>query len=498
MPAEELNSRASIFVSYKRSVQSDAWVSLATKQMKIKFVPHDYQVKPENGPDLDTALNLRIRRSDVFVALLSKEYYDTPLTRKELNWAIEASTGSASGSLRTGQGRPLVYIVTFDVWAEEWCKKNHSSFVYFTNENYGFNMESSQTLKPALWDDWFHAINERLQDFTELQPSVDDLGLLESRLLILGRPEGKFDETTGGARDDLIANLGSEFATTVISDGWYDRRAAEVAGASRTIVKGGSRSLIVQVCDGIVSSDNRTEGDPFGSDLRAKLQRTGLERREAEMAIARTWFWTPSSVGCTTPNNGGLDRYFGFFSQGAGARIDPLFISEPFAKLAQIIRLQLDVIVVRLEAEDGIDDIGAMLNRGFRRYLDPMLFELVESDKLPLAIQRAVTERAPVLVLIHDRRVDQTRPAETQIQSRAREFDRRIKQLIAGATGLRIARAILLVRSADRFFGSSLIADETWVLLPIREGSEPGLPPDRLESIRKTLGFPPVITAGAQ
>jgi hypothetical protein len=486
-----------LFISFRNSVTTGTWARLAKGLLDSKFAVHDYRDKPETGPDLLKALRNRISRSDVFIALLSKGYYENPLTRGELESAIAASTGSKDGSLRSAQRRPLVYIVTCDAWAEDWVQKNHPEFTYHLLKQYKFQVvrpDGFVPVQPELWDDWLDGIQARLPEYppaSEVAPPSGTTPVASSNLLVLGRPTGTFSPSISGARDQFLAQLGDDIPRSSIPDGWHDRRNTTTCQDLKVIAEGGPRSLLIAPCDATLRTDNQIEGDPFGSDLRTKLQQTGLSRRLAQVVLDRTWFWVPAQrdvldefekSGVAVPE----------ITDANVAAAGTLFGSAPPDALAGWLRERLGNPALVLKAEDGIRDISRKLKHDLKPYFDPLLFEVVEPDDLPLAIRQAAAEGSPVLVVIHDRKIEDLSPnREAQIRMRihrrASDFDRMIERELTPEH--RVARAILLIRHADLFKREkAILAEEEWTLLPLaREQGGFTLPPDRLQELRNSL-----------
>jgi hypothetical protein len=193
---------------------------LASQQFaERQITPHDYKKRPETAPDLGEALATRIAACDAFICVLNKDYYDDNLTRNELEQATALATGKRSGNLKK-QGRFKVYIFCEDAFATEWVSTNHPGFTFMALADYQFRPagDSFSPVRPELWQ----------QFMTDIKASLDARGAgLDQRrqeagrsVVVLGRPEGQFDDEVDAARTGLIKAIFPEPA--VLADNWHD------------------------------------------------------------------------------------------------------------------------------------------------------------------------------------------------------------------------------------------------------------------------------------
>jgi hypothetical protein len=482
-----------LFVSFcGKNLVASRWVSLAKAMLGNQFDVHDYRDAPEPDPDLPTALRDRIALSDVFICTLSEEYRNNDITWGEFQDAIEISTGNKNGSLRTGQWqRPLVYVVTCDEWAVNWIQMQHPKFTYHPLKHYDLQFVPPNSVVPAdsyRWQDWVENMRTRLGKLAAAEPvkglDADTVQWAGSPFIgILGRPNGQFSDAVTTAKAALVTSLGNTAPMRHVADGWHDRQDPAVIPVIRTVATAHSRSLIIQPCDPRLWSDNRTEGDPPGADLRAKLQQVGTARAEAEIARTRTMFWMPGAGDDQT------GRQWRPAGEIALTDTGPWFRDDDPTALLLWVRGMLNSETLVLKAEDGISDISPKVYKGMRDLLDPLIFELVSAPAIPRAVCRAFSERTPILIAIHDRSVgDLQTDARREIYRRAGLFDQEIRRQMSGADWPRVARVIFLVRHPDKFEDTiSITPDQNWMLLPLYSDDDYTPPPDRVVRLREAL-----------
>jgi hypothetical protein len=243
--------------------------------------------------------------------------------------------------------------------------------------------------------------------------------------------------------------------------------------------------LLIQVCDAALCADNRIEDNPFGTDLRLKLQRTGLSRMSADTALTRTLFWAARVQSDATSHAVDVGAVQSLVSTSSG----PWFCSDPAEDLLAWLRERLGAPMLIVKAEDGISDVSPRLRKGLTQYFDPVLFETVKANAIPGAIRQAAAEKSPILVAINDRGINGiTANPRLGIHRRAEQFDREIEREMAGTFGTRVARAIFLLHYPEKFQDVlAITADREWVLLPFDQSQNYKIDPERLQIIREAL-----------
>jgi hypothetical protein len=480
-----------IFMSYRNSPLSSDWVRLAAQRLRRRFELHNYVEHPEQDPDLPAALTNRIKASDVFVAFLTRDYLESDTTRAELEAAIEIATGVPGGSLRSSHGRLIVYLIVADSHARRWCDNYQSSFTYFALADYDFNYDAVVAKSPGIWDQWVENIETRVGEARQQVPPliVPIAGL--TKLVILGRPEVTANSSAQADVDTVVTALGNQIPVKTVAEGWYSRRDASGASAARAVLEAGPRSLLLQVCDEVTWVDNQFNPAMPGEDLLRKLQRTGLTEAEAQKVLGRTWFWLPRSCdSLTTPTADGT-AVSELLAENIGLE-RAMFGSATPAHLADLLRMRFTMNAVRLEAEDGIRDIGPRLNIRLQPYFDPLVFEVVSPARLPMAIRYAAQIGAPVLVVIHDRPVAQTTPDKVgAIRNRVQQFDEFIRKAMSDAIGgvPRIARAVLVINNPNELPPDAVITDDTWEFVPVDVARDCEIPEAPLRRLQEKLGL---------
>jgi hypothetical protein len=483
--------RSRLFISFSNDVRWSKWVDLAMRVFARHFDVYDYRKRPENDPDLQASLRGRVASSDVFICLLSEDYHQNPTTWTEFQDAVELATGERLGSLRTGQRRrPLVYVVTCDDWAVQWIETNHPQFAYLQLSQYSLRLLEPDTVVPEneeRWHDWLSRIQDRLAALS-LADGGGERAVVgpapNTQLVVFGRPNGSFGPSVACALGQLVAGLEPDISYHLVPDGWHDQDHPSAARAARTVAAAAS-SLLIQPCDAALYEDNRIEDNPLGTDLRLKLQRTGLPRVMADATLTRTLFWVPQvqSHGNGSAVDASAIRSLDSTTPG------PWFCYDAVAEMLTWLRERLGNPALIVKAEDGISDVGPLIRKGLTQYFNPLLFETVRANAIPGAIRQAAAEKSPILVAINDRGINGvTANPRFGIHRRAEQFDREIGREIAGIPGPRIARAIFLLHYPERFEGHlTITADQEWVLLPLDMSHNYNLEPARLEKIREAL-----------
>ncbi len=474
--------RARLFMSFRDGFVSGDWVAHARSWLEKWFEVYDYRVVPETDPNLDVALQQRISDSDVFICLLSERYHENIVTRAEFEDAVRRSTGSKLGSLRDGQRRPLIYVVTCDDWAEKWLQKKYPGFTYLPLSMLQFAPDGSHGFypkEPDYWDAWLDGAIERLK----VLPLVRRLPVIDApaTVAIFGRPNGIFGPQIADPVAALVSSLQVDTDSIQVADKWHDERSPAAKRAAAAVVAGGKASLLVQACDDSLAQDNRMDED--GMDLRLKLQQTGVERQDADVVLTRTLFWSPvANVQSTFVDPVAAISDFDVAATG------PWFLAAHAPILADCIRARLANPALVLKAEDGMGEIGKKLQQRLRQVFGPFDYDIVEAQNIPLSIRRAAEDGLPILLAIHDRNINELYlNPRREIRRRAASFDRKIAEEIGDASGLRVARAILLIRHAEKFEQAGFRAEEEWILLPLDRERDYAPPPERLEAIRNAL-----------
>jgi hypothetical protein len=461
----------------------------ATALLRDWFDIYDYRQTPETDGNLEQSLREQIASRDVFICVLDEGFISNRVTREELETATGLSIGPRGGLLKDARGKPFVYIVTCDDKSRKWVAEKHPGYTYLSLEPYQFRADDVGFApeRPMMWDNWLKQMRKRLDDAATLKtdPPVVRPTLLEPAcLVLLGRPTGSFQGETAAAQTQLLGMLDADKIN--IADGWYDRRDGKAAQAARTVAIGAPGSLMIQPCDHALLSDNTIEGEAPGDDLRGKLRRDGATLEDAGTALCRTLFWVPRTVAA---------KAFRALDADAPPAEWPLFGAADPQEVAHWVRSRLQTRMLTLKAEDGIGDIGPALKQRLVDRLGPLEFALFDPGDLGRSIRQAAAERAPLLVAIHDRKIDALNSnPRREIVRRAGEFDALIDEALVDTPDLKVARAVLLVRYADKFADKAFIARKEWTLLPLDASNGYAAPADRLDAIGLALSLPAVVT----
>jgi hypothetical protein len=478
-----------LFMSFCDDPGPKDWVGHARDYLQGALEVHDFRKIPETGANLTRSLRDRIAKSDVFICVLDEKYLKGETTQSELEAAIEGATGSKQGLLMNQQHKPLVYIIAYDPVARTWLKEHQEGYTYIAFDKVKFapSERSFAPIDPEFWRAWMNEMRERLEGAAVKtgEPS-GNAGPKPVSVVLLGRPSAAFQGACAEASTRAAGKLGEGIVR--VADGWHDRRDVAVTQAVETLAKAAPRSLLIQPCDETLHHDNTLEGEDLGSDLRAKLRQVGTSRETAQIALQRTLFWVPRGVDVKAEVPP-LDP-----ERTSGNA--PLFGLADLEELVTWVRTRLGDRTLTLKAENGIEDIAPKLKSRLERYLGPLDFDLFDPDKLALSVQQAAAEGSPLLIAIHDRKVDalNAKPRAT-IKQRAQRFDDVLDGVLQNTPRLKVARAVLLVRHSDLSVDESFIANQNWYWLPLNPKDEYAPSEQSVNRVREALSLP--LTSGA-